>query len=401
MEVIFILIDIILFLICTVWVVYFLIFSIASRIKRKKIYPMTDLRNRFLVIFPAYREDAVIIQSIKQFFQQTYPPAAFKVVVVADSMSEATNKELHELGADVLIPSYLNRSKAAALKLALKNYSGDSFDAAAILDADNIVDPDFLERVNEALANGAMAIQTHRIAKNYNTDLAYLDGIGEEINNAIFRQGHVNLGLPSALIGSGMVFNMEWFTQAMPKVHSMGEDKELEFLLLQDRIFIEYLPHVLVKDEKVHNRKDFSNQRKRWIASQWETFLFTLNRLGPILRQGNLPLLDKFLQWSLPPRVILLGLLFLWILLLQAIAPLRDTKWFFILIAYVFALFFAVPKKYYTTRTLRSVANLPFIFMAILRSFSSVNKANKTFIHTPHGIPDEDNRNRSAKNIQE
>ena len=85
----------------------------------------------------------------------------------------------------------------------------------------------------------------------------------EEVNNSIFRRGHVRLGLSSALIGSGMVFNYQWFHDNVKYLSTAGEDKELEVLLLKQRIFIEFLDEVYVYDEKTQEEKGFYTQRRR------------------------------------------------------------------------------------------------------------------------------------------
>lgn len=368
-----------------VWIIYFFVFSIGYRIPKTQIFKPSSVQHRFLVIFPAYKEDAVIVDSIKSFSKQDYPDELYEIVVVADSMETATNDALRQLGAMVLIPTYENRSKAAALNLAITATQDQEFDAVIILDADNLVFPDFLVQVNQVFSSGCKAVQAHRIAKNDNTDTAYLDGISEEINNSIFRKGHVNLGLPAALTGSGMLFEINWFKQVMPKISSMGEDKELEYHLLLDGIFTTYLENVYVLDEKVQNRKDLSNQRKRWIAAQIDTFLLTFRDLNTIFRTRNWPMLDKLVQWSIPPRIILLGLIPIWVCVLALLAPILIYKWLILYLLFLIALFLAIPNRFYTKRTLISFLKLPFIFIAILRSFMGIKSGRKTFVHTPHG----------------
>lgn len=382
-----------LFAVFAVWILYFLLFSIFYRIPKSVYYPVVEPVHRYLVVFPAYKEDGVILQSILKFLEQDYPAAGYEVVVISDSMQEATNGLLTNAGATVLIPDFAKRSKAAALGLAME-YSVDMpFDAVVILDADNWVESDFLTQVNRAFSSGLKAIQVHRIAKNENTDLAYLDGISEEINNSIFRQGHVNFGLPAALTGSGMVFDIHWFRHVMPKVSSVGEDKELEFYLLEDRVYTGYLDHVYVLDEKVQNKRDFSNQRQRWLAAQLERFVFTVKRIVPILRSRNWPLFDKLVQWSIPPRIILLGVIPVWIFVLWFFSSALVYKWIILYLLYLLALLLAIPDRFYNKRTLSAFLKLPMVFVAMLQSFRKIKSARTTFIHTPHGEREENNSN--------
>lgn len=86
-----------------------------------------------------------------------------------------------------------------------------------VLDADNLVDPDFLEHLNNAFYSGCSAVQTHRVAKNMNTSVAVLDAVSEEMNNSIFRKGHTKLGFSAGLIGSGMAFEYDIFRKIIYK----------------------------------------------------------------------------------------------------------------------------------------------------------------------------------------
>ena len=136
------------------------------------------------------------------------------------------------------------------------------------MDADNLIPTDYLYELNKAVSQGAKAIQTHRKAKNLNSDTAILDAVIEEMNNTIFRKGHIQLGFSSALIGSGMVFDFQWFKQNIIHTHSAGEDKELEELLLSQGIHKEYADSIETLDEKVQKADSMRHQRRRWMATQ-------------------------------------------------------------------------------------------------------------------------------------
>ncbi|RZF59438.1 glycosyltransferase [Sphingobacterium corticibacterium] len=386
------LLEEVLFAVFMIWVLYLLIFSIGSKIPKYTFYPTSLQKHRYLVVFPAYREDNVILESISTFKKQDYPSSMYEIVVVSDQMDDATNTALLDMDVTVLFPDYINRSKAEAMKLAAAYSMDKTFDAMVILDADNWVHADFLTKIDRAFSTGLKSIQAHRIAKNSNTTMAYLDGISEEINNSIFRLGQVNIGLPSALIGSGMVFDINWFNSKIHKVHSMGEDKELEYHLLEDRIFTAYLPDVYVLDEKVQHKNDFLNQRQRWNAAQVERFTYTFQRFISVLQSKNWPLFVKLIQWSIPPRIVLLGAIPITAILLLFIFPALAYKWIGLYVAYLIALLIALPNRFYNKRSLMALFRLPAIFITILRSLIKSRTAKNTFIHTPHGEKTENNR---------
>lgn len=245
-EYAFIIGDAVLFLLFFISVLYLLIFSISSLRKRKDLYPPARKKYRFAVLFPAYKEDSVIINSVRSFLLQDYPRDQYEVIVISDQMTDATNSSLQALSAKVVVVEESRSSKTNALRAAINHIeNGDqSFDVVVIMDADNMVDTIFLDRINNAFYSGCSALQTHRVAKNRNTSTAVLDAVSEEINNSIFRKGHTRLGFSSGLIGSGMAFDYELFKESIMLAKHVGVDKQLELILLKQNIYIEYLEDV-------------------------------------------------------------------------------------------------------------------------------------------------------------
>ena len=251
-------IDILLWVLIAVSVIYVSIYAFASLFHRKrKDYPTTNIQqSSFLIIFPAYREDAVIVNSVKQFLEQSYSQEQYHVAVVSDHMNDITNQKLKELPITLLTPQFEKSSKAKALQYTIEHIQ-KNYDYVVILDADNVVLTNFLEQLNASCQQGYQAIQCHRCAKNSDNDVAILDGASEEINNTIFRKAHNTIGLSSALIGSGMCFTYQWFKQHVNKLESAVEDREMEAALMKENIYIKFEENIHVFDEKVSNHENF------------------------------------------------------------------------------------------------------------------------------------------------
>lgn len=47
---------------------------------------LKDELTRFLILYPAYKEDRVIINAVEQFILQDYPEDHYKLVVISDHM---------------------------------------------------------------------------------------------------------------------------------------------------------------------------------------------------------------------------------------------------------------------------------------------------------------------------
>ena len=205
-------IDIVLWIIIAGSVAYVVFFAVISLFYEKEdllaehAAALSNKQNEFLILYPAYKEDRVIINAVENFLLQDYPTTQYTVVVISDHMQPETNDYLSKLPITLLTPTFEKSSKAKAMQYAISEVQGD-FDQVVVLDADNVVRPEFLSQLN-GLCTIYDAIQCHRCAKNADNDVAVLDGASEEINNTIFRKAHNRLGLSSALIGSAQP---SWF----------------------------------------------------------------------------------------------------------------------------------------------------------------------------------------------
>jgi cellulose synthase/poly-beta-1,6-N-acetylglucosamine synthase-like glycosyltransferase len=224
-------------------------------------------------------------------------------------------------------------------------------------------------------------MQAHRTAKNIDTDTSILDAVSEEINNSIFRKGHVNLGLSSALIGSGMAFDYKWFKSNIHNLKSTGEDKELELLLLRDRIFVEYLDYIDVYDEKTTKTKAFYNQRRRWLATQFYILRSSI-KYFPLAILNNWPLADKIIQWMLFPRILQLGLIGLFTILATIIDFSIAFKWWCLLSLLLITLIISIPKELFNRRLLLALHRIPLLFILMFLNLFRLRGASKNFIHT-------------------
>ncbi|WP_422350066.1 glycosyltransferase [Flagellimonas sp.] len=373
---------------------YVVVFSVAGLFKAKTRDTLSVKQRKFAVLIPGYKEDSVIVEVAQKALEQSYPSHLYEVVVIADSFQASTLEELKKLPIRLVEVSFEKSTKSKALNKAME-VIGDEYHVALILDADNIMEQDFIVKVNEAFNQGYRVVQGHRIAKNTNTSFAILDAISEEVNNHIFRKGHRVLGLSSALIGSGMAFDYYFFKHTMAHVNAVGGfDKELELKLLKNRTKIEYLNDALVLDEKVQKSEVFANQRKRWLSAQFVYFgRYFVPGLKELFTKGNIDFFDKVYQMVSPPRVLLLGLVTLFsglYLVINLVIPnnllvVPAIYWYISFGLTMLAFVFAVPKKYYSTSTLRAVLTLPKAFFLMFLSLFKLKGANKKFIHTQHG----------------
>ena len=343
---------------------------------------ISNRMTKFLILYPAYNEDRVITHSVKQFLQQNYPKDYYTLVVISDHMQPETNDKLRELPITLLTPTFEKSSKAKAMQYAISKVQGN-FDNVVIMDADNMVRPEFLSQLN-ILCTVYDAIQCHRCAKNANNDVAVLDGASEEINNTIFRKAHNRLGLSSALIGSGMCFKCNLFKENVFKLSTAGEDREMEALLLHQGVFIKYAPDIHVFDEKVSSQDNFQRQRMRWLTAQVQSLLSNLPKIPEAIIHGNINFIDKTIQQALIPRSILIVLLGCISVLMTILVPAWCEKWWILLGILTIALYIAIPSQL-RLQSFKKVFAIPGLVLRMLKNLLHMDHKNTDFIHTQHG----------------
>ena len=378
--------DLLLWAFMSISVAYITFYALVSLFSRKGIKTVDvpeSPESTFLVLFPAYSEDRVIVGSVKKFLLQNYPQDKYHVAVISDHQQESTERLLSGLPVTLLRPVFDKSSKAKALQYAISEVSGQ-YDYVVVLDADNIVETDFLHRLNILLKEGYKAVQCHRCAKNSDSSVSVLDGVSEEINNTLFRKAHNLIGLSSALIGSGMCFDYSWFSSHVTKLTTAGEDRELEVFLLREGIYIKYADDILVFDEKVSSADNFQRQRQRWMSAQVNCFLSMLRHLPEAVIRLNINYIDKTIQQMLIPRsMLLLGLVLISLLMLVA-APWWSLKWWSLLLLTCLSLFLAIPARQRTMAVFSKVGTLLRLSIKMARNVRHIDHKNEDFIHTDH-----------------
>lgn len=397
-------IDIALWLFMAASAIYILFFALVSILWKKRVSRLTTyltgqvlaMRKKdhfsYLVLYPAYNEDKVIVNSVQKFLAQYYPYDSFHVAVISDHMQPETNKKLTELPITLLLPVFDKSSKAKAMQYAMDHFQksevrgqrSEDFDYIVILDADNVVEPHFLEQLNIECAKGYKAIQCHRCAKNNDNDIAVLDGVSEEINNTIFRKAHNRIGLSSALIGSGMCFDYQWFKENVYKLTTAGEDRELEALLLQQKIYIQYEPDIHVFDEKVSNKDNFQKQRLRWMTAQIQSLFRMLPYIPKAILTGNIDFVDKTIQQALIPRSMLVVLTLGMAILITLISRIWSIKWWCLFFIICISLYIATPRQLRKHSVFGKIIALPRLVWRMVLNLLKINHKNTDFIHTSH-----------------
>ena len=372
-------IDWFLFGIIALTVLYLTIFAIAGMFSNHPNIPKSRHLNRFIVLVPSYQGNNGTIETVMAVLGQSYPQRLFDVTVISDHEDEMTNFRLAQYPITLLTPNFENSSKARSLQFAVNNLPQFKiYDVVVVLDAGTLVDQEFLQEINDAYeVSGTKAIQAHRLSKNRDTAIAHMDAVFEEINNTIFRRGHITLGLSSSLSGSGNAFSFEWFKDNIYKIKSSAYTKEMEALLLRQHIFVDYFDDILVYDEKKRESKEFNDQRAHWASTQFYSLIKNIRFLPMAIFNRYYAWIDKLIQWMLIPRTIMMAIMVLMSIIMPFIYFTLAIKWW-ILFAFVMFIFALSTPDYLVDKNWnKSFAKAPSILISSLFSPTKMFQGSK------------------------
>lgn len=359
--------DRIIFLLFLLSVTYVFILSLASVKKIKNIYPETKKNYRFAIFITGEEDtDELIMASSESFILQSFPKDKYDIIITTNGLKKETINCLSEKSIICIENETNANGRIEAVRNAIKQLESAIYDVAVIMTPNNIVEPDFLYQINKAYHSGGMAIQTHRVSETTKSFIGLLSSVAEEINNSIFRRGHVNLGFSSSLIGSGMAFNYNWLKQNINHLKSPSMTKQLENALLKQGIFIEYLENVVIHEEKINRVSKYSKQRKEWSEATRYSLKDALKDFPKSLFSGNFDYCNKIFQWMMPSKFLLMAYTLVIAVLLIFIDWTLSLKWWIIFCLLLLSFSISIPEKYQNFKTFLAFIMLPIVVISLL-----------------------------------
>lgn len=264
-----------------------LLFSMAGIRERRPVRPAGQAAShpvRFLVIIAAYNEERVIRNSVGSLLAQQRQHSLARVVVAFNG-NDDTGRIAADMGAEVITTPTVGCGKAQAISYALSRIPAEPGRYVLILDADNLVEPDFLDAMAVHAASGEIALQgNHQALLASENWISVGLQTGYAASSRLFNPGRCRL-LRSALIcGTGFAVREDAFRTLWPLVRTQTEDIELNGLLaLHYDSGVRWVETARFYDEKPDTIVIAIRQRVRWMVGH----LHCLWRYaGPLLMNG-------------------------------------------------------------------------------------------------------------------
>lgn len=271
--------------------------------------------HRFALVTAAHNEEQVIVPHVENLLRLDYPRECYQVFVIADNCTDATARLARQAGARVLERHNLRqRGKGYALEWFFDQFLrgvGQEFDAVCMFDADNLVDPKFLQYMNSELNRGHRCIQGYIDSKNpLDSWVSCCYSIAFWSTNRLYQLARHRLGLSAYLGGTGMCISTELLRQFGWRSYSLTEDLEFTVRLVDAGQRVWWCHDARVYDEKPVTFGPTWRQRLRWLQGHWQLCCrHALPLLASGVWRGSWQRVDTALHLLHPPVLIASGAL--------------------------------------------------------------------------------------------
>lgn len=266
-------------------------FYVALRLlRRKKVcLPQTVRARRLAVLIAARNESAVIGALLESLRAQDYPAGMFDIYVGADNCTDNTAAVARRGGATVFERHDRNRAgKGYVLNDMLRHIAetGERYDAYVVLDADNILDPQFLRELTRVHTAGYEIVTCYRNSKNYGDNWISAGYAPWFLREAQYLNGaRFALGSSCAVSGTGFLFS-DAVLRACGGWNFFLLTEDIEFTIdnVTRGVKIGYAERAVLYDEQPTDFRQSWRQRLRWSKGYLQVF----RRYGGALFTGIL-----------------------------------------------------------------------------------------------------------------
>lgn len=295
--------------------------AIVETPRRKKISAsLSQSQNaHFAILIPAHNEEVLLPGLLASLAALQYPRDKYTVYVVADNCTDTTAQLARETGWVHVFERFddSKRSKGHALRWLMQQLEEKQLihDAYIIIDADAIVDRNFLQAMARELAQGARVLQGDSAVTNaYESPSTVMRLIATSLFYHIRAIGRNAIGGSSTLNGNAMCMSRAILERYPWQAYSLSEDYEYYLNLVQHGERVRYVPDAIVSTYMPTSFKAMRTQDIRWESPigngtpLWH-IVARLVRVG--IQNHNFVSIEAVFELLTPPLSFLAGSTFL------------------------------------------------------------------------------------------
>lgn len=255
--------------------------------------------HKYGILIAARNEEAVIGNLLDSINKQDYPKELLTVFVVADNCTDNTASVARKHGAKVYErqdPDH--RTKGFALQFLFKNiqkdYGIESFEGYFIFDADNLLNRNYISKMNDAFDSGEKIITSYRNTKNFDENwIASTYALHWIRSIRANHRARSVLHLATNIQGTGFLFANEIVRNGW-NYTGLTEDRALTADAVARGYQITYQDEAEFFDEQPISLKVALRQRLRWSKGHLLAFLETGPKLFVNIFFGKYFIKDKW-----------------------------------------------------------------------------------------------------------
>lgn len=254
-------------------------------------------QTRFACVICAHNEERVISRPIASVLAADYPERLREIVVFADNCSDRTVEIAASYpGVKVMEKKTPSGGKGDVLAWGLDIIRNDGYDAIAVFDADNEVDPLWFRKMDCAFRGGAQVATGHRMSANPFVNL--ITGwytLYWNLMNELSNRVRSNLNLSAMLTGTGFCFKMDVLPKEGWRTRTFVEDLEFAFFCNLAGHRVCYVSDAVFYDEQPVAVRPMFRQLNRWATGGLQILRFYIWRwLKALFRCPSFRLFDSF-----------------------------------------------------------------------------------------------------------
>ena len=256
-------------------------------------------KHKYGILIAARNEEFVIGNLLDSINKQDYPRDLLTVFVVADNCTDNTAKIAKKHGAKVYERFDDERkTKGFALQFLFKNIEKDygikSFEGFFIFDADNLLNRNYISKMNDAFDSGEKIITSYRNTKNFDENwIASTYALHWIRSIRCNHRARSVLRLATNIQGTGFLFANEIVKNGW-NYTGLTEDRALTADAVARGYQITYQDEAEFFDEQPISLKVALRQRLRWSKGHLLAFLETGPKLFVNIFFGKLFIKDKW-----------------------------------------------------------------------------------------------------------
>ena len=281
----------------TIMLAYHSVYFIVGIFKTRK-FKKAKVKHKYAILIAARNEEKVIGNLLDSIAKQDYPRDLLTTFVVADNCTDTTAAIARKKGA-ICYERFndQDKTKGFALEFLFNNiecdYGINSFEGYFIFDADNLLNTNFVSKMNDAFDSGEKIITPYRNTKNFDENwIASTYALHWIRSSRTSHRARSYLGLATNIQGTGFLFANE-IVQNGWHYTSLTEDRALTADAVSNGYMISYQDEAIFYDEQPIKLKVALRQRLRWSKGHLLAFLESGPKLFKNIFKNNKNLVKK------------------------------------------------------------------------------------------------------------